>query len=72
MIRIRDQFTSLASSYHNLEDMEVIGTIIYISKDFGTRQLSTIFSGSDAIKEYIELHQVDARETSDEITTGIK
>ncbi|KZT05183.1 uncharacterized protein LAESUDRAFT_714997 [Laetiporus sulphureus 93-53] len=56
------QFTTLAASYYNLEDMEVFGVIIHKGTDAVTKELSVIFDGSDTIKSLIELNQVNVQQ----------
>jgi hypothetical protein len=47
-------FLLKAASYHNLEEVEVLGAIIYTGTDATTRQKSTLFTGSLAGKEVIK------------------
>lgn len=72
MVTARAQFTMLAASYHNLEDMEVFGMIIYKGTDATTKQLSVIFGGSDTIKTLIELNQIDVRQVLDDFSACIR
>lgn len=72
IIAARDQFTSLAAAYHNLEDMEVFGVIVYKGTDAAAKQLSTIFGGSDSVKKLIELNKIDVRRLISDVTTCIR
>ncbi|KZS99378.1 uncharacterized protein LAESUDRAFT_765611, partial [Laetiporus sulphureus 93-53] len=72
MMAARAQFTMLAASYHNLEDMEVFGAIVYKGTDAAAKQLSVIFGGSDTIKTLIELNQVDVRQMLDNFSACIR
>ncbi|GBE84717.1 hypothetical protein SCP_0606970 [Sparassis crispa] len=72
MQNAKDQFTTLAAAYRNLEDMEVIGAILYLGLDLAARQVSTLFGGSKAVKDLIDANEVDVREIIDDLTTAIK
>jgi hypothetical protein len=61
-----------AGAYHNLEDIEVVGAIVYTGIDAGAKQLSTVFGGSDTIQQLIENNKINVRKLLDKLATGIK
>jgi hypothetical protein len=61
-----------ANSYANLEDIDVVGAVIYKGTDAAGRQLSAVFGGSDAVRKLIEDNRVDVRTRLDQLTTSIK
>jgi hypothetical protein len=55
-----------------LEEIEVIGAIVYTGMDAAARQTSAFFGGSDAVFQLIDAHNLDVREIMDKITTTLK
>ena len=61
-----------ASAYHNLEEIEVIGSIVYVGPDPAVQQTSTMFGGSPNLRSFITSSQVDLAGFLDHLTTAIK
>jgi hypothetical protein len=61
-----------ANSYALMEDMEVVGAIIYKGTDPAGRQLSTVFCGSDVVRKLINDNEMDVRSFLDKLTTSVK
>jgi len=55
-----------------LEDIKVVGMIVYTGMDAAARQTSVIFGGSEAVFELIEAHNMDVHGILDKVTTGLK
>jgi hypothetical protein len=52
--------------------MVVIGVLLYTGTDPAGKQLSAIFTGSDVVRELIEVNQTDVRALLDQLTTAVK
>jgi hypothetical protein len=52
--------------------LEVVGAILYTGTDPAGRQLSTVFGGSDAIRDLINENEADVRTFLDKLTTSVK
>lgn len=61
-----------AASYWNLNDILVIGAVLYTGTDPGARQASTLFGGNELVKEVISNHKTDVRKLLDQLTTAVK
>jgi hypothetical protein len=48
-----------AESWSNLEDIEVVGAVMYMGNDPAGAQTSGIFGGSDNVKGYIDDNHVN-------------
>ena len=72
----KDQFTTLVCCapcvFHNLEQIEVVGAIVYTGPDPAARQTSTLFGGSTLIQDMLSDTQSDVRKMIDQLTTDIK
>ncbi|KZT01266.1 uncharacterized protein LAESUDRAFT_717588 [Laetiporus sulphureus 93-53] len=72
MICVHKQFTNLAGTYHNLENMEIIGVIIHTGTDTVARQLFTLFGGSQYVMSLIEKNKINVVKLLDDLTTAVK
>jgi hypothetical protein len=72
--RLADSFlrSTQAAAFHNLEQIEVVGAIIYTGPDPAARQTSTIFGGSTLLQEMLTNTRSDVRKLIDRLTTDIK
>jgi hypothetical protein len=61
-----------AEAYHNIEEIEVVGAIIYLGNDPAARQKSMLFGGSNSIKNLLANANIDIRRIIDVLTTGLK
>jgi hypothetical protein len=61
-----------AAAFHNLEEIEVVGAIVYMGTDAAARQTSALFGGSELIKDMLAANPKDVRTILDNITTAIK
>jgi hypothetical protein len=61
-----------ASAYHNIEEIEVLGLIVYTGPSSSARQTSTLFGGSPIARKLIESNGLDLRRFIDNITTALK
>ena len=84
----KDQFTTLVSrapysgqscldsmqsaAFHNLEQIEVVGAIVYTGPDPAARQTSTLFGGSTLLQDMLLDTRSDVRKVIDRLTTDIK
>ncbi|KAI6134846.1 hypothetical protein EDD17DRAFT_1517514 [Pisolithus thermaeus] len=55
----KTQFSGLAKAWSNLEDIEIIGAVMYIGQDPAGCQTSGIFGGSEVIRNFINERGVD-------------
>ncbi|KAG1904965.1 uncharacterized protein F5891DRAFT_976545 [Suillus fuscotomentosus] len=58
----KDQMASMAESWSNLEDLEVVGAVMYIGDDPAGAQTSGIFGGSENVRGYIDDNHVNLRQ----------
>ena len=65
-------FLFQAAAFHNLEQIEVVGAIVYTGTDAAARQTSTIFGGSSLVQDILSDTRSDVRKIIDRITTDIK
>jgi hypothetical protein len=61
-----------AESWSNLEDIEVVGAVMYVGDDPAGAQTSGIFGGSDNVKGYIDDNHVNIRHTLSNYTTVLR
>ena len=61
-----------AAAYHNLNEIEVVGAIVYTGTDAAARQASAIFGGSTLVQDMIHNSRTDVRKILDRMTTDIK
>lgn len=61
-----------AASYWNMDDVLVIGAILYTGTNPGGRQASTLFGGNDVVNKMIGDHKTDVRKFLDMLTTTAK
>ena len=61
-----------AHAYHNIEEIEVLGAILYLGNDPAARQKSMLFGGSNSIKILLTESNIDIRRIIDVLTTGLK
>ncbi|OAX33606.1 hypothetical protein K503DRAFT_804238 [Rhizopogon vinicolor AM-OR11-026] len=57
-----DQMASMAESWSNLEDIEVVGAVMYVGNDPASAQTSGVFGGSENIRGYINDNHVNLRQ----------
>ena len=55
-----------------MEQIEVVGAIVYTGPDGAARQTSTIFGGSELFQKLLDDNAVDVRKVIDRITTYFK
>ncbi|KAI5988021.1 hypothetical protein EDD15DRAFT_2199196 [Pisolithus albus] len=68
----KTQFSGLAEAWSNLEDIEIIGTVMYVGQDPAGRQTSGIFGGSEVIRNFINENGIDVRALLDKYTAIFK
>ncbi|KAI5985259.1 hypothetical protein EDD15DRAFT_2374303 [Pisolithus albus] len=68
----KTQFSGLAEAWSNLEDIEIIGTVMYVGQDPAGRQTSGIFGGSEVIRNFINENSIDVRALLDKYTAIFK
>ncbi|KAI6037648.1 hypothetical protein EDC04DRAFT_2604564 [Pisolithus marmoratus] len=68
----KTQFSGLAEAWSNLEDIEIVGAVMYIGQDPAGRQTSGIFGGSEAIRNFINDNSIDVRALLDKYTAIFK
>lgn len=52
--------------------MVVIGALLYTGTDPAGKQLSAIFTGSDTVRQLIDVNETDVRMLLDQLTTAVK
>lgn len=65
-------YSHQAAAYHNINEIEVVGAIIYTGTDAAARQTSTLFGGSALIQDMLVDSRTDVRKILDRLTTDIK
>ncbi|KAI5994310.1 hypothetical protein EDC04DRAFT_2910564 [Pisolithus marmoratus] len=68
----KTQFSGLAEAWSNLEDIEIVGAVMYVRQDPAGHQTSGIFGGSEAIRNFINDNGIDVRALLDKYTTIFK
>ncbi|KAI5999670.1 hypothetical protein EDD15DRAFT_2193701 [Pisolithus albus] len=68
----KTQFSGLAEAWSNLEDIEIVGAVMYVGQDPAGRQTSGIFGGSDVVREFINAKALDVRGLMDKYTAIFK
>ncbi|KAI6023188.1 hypothetical protein BKA83DRAFT_4125836 [Pisolithus microcarpus] len=68
----KTQFSGLAKAWSNLEDIEIVGAVMYVGQDPAGRQTSGIFGGSDVVREFINAKAIDVRGLMDKYTAIFK
>ncbi|KIK24159.1 hypothetical protein PISMIDRAFT_10423 [Pisolithus microcarpus 441] len=68
----KTQFSGLAEAWSNLEDIEIIGTVMYIRQDPAGCQMSGIFGGSEVIRNFINENGIDVWALLDKYTVIFK
>ncbi|KAI6010320.1 hypothetical protein EDC04DRAFT_2905980 [Pisolithus marmoratus] len=68
----KTQFSGLAEAWSNLEDIEIVGAVMYVGQDPAGRQTSGIFGGSEAIRNFINENSIDVRALLDKYTAIFK
>ncbi|KAI6003566.1 hypothetical protein EDC04DRAFT_2611682 [Pisolithus marmoratus] len=66
------QFSGLAEAWSNLEDIEIVGAVMYVGQDPAGRQTSGIFGGSEAIRNFINDNGIDVWALLDKYTAIFK
>jgi hypothetical protein len=61
-----------ATAYHNLEEIEAFGLLVYVGSDPVAHQKSMVFSRSENIKKLIKSSKVDVWCFLDNVTTALK
>ncbi|KAI6011926.1 hypothetical protein BKA83DRAFT_4501426 [Pisolithus microcarpus] len=56
---VKTQFSGLAEAWSNLEDIEIVGAVMYVGQDPEGHQTSGIFGGSDVVREFINAKAID-------------
>ncbi|KAI6141231.1 hypothetical protein BKA82DRAFT_4362335 [Pisolithus tinctorius] len=68
----KTQFSGLAEAWSNLEDIEIVGAVMYVGQDPAGRQTSGIFGGSEMIRNFINENGIDVRSLMDKYTAIFK
>ncbi|KIM64380.1 hypothetical protein SCLCIDRAFT_23409 [Scleroderma citrinum Foug A] len=66
---VKVQFSGLAEAWCNLEEIEIVGVLMYVGEDPAGRQLSGIFGGSDMIRKFINDCGIDVHGLMDKYTS---
>ncbi|KAF9236941.1 hypothetical protein BU15DRAFT_63556 [Melanogaster broomeanus] len=66
------QFGALSEAYGNMNDLDIIGAVIYNGPDHSARAGSSLFGGNDRVKTLIDNFQVDIRGLLDILETALK
>ncbi|KIM50324.1 hypothetical protein SCLCIDRAFT_34413 [Scleroderma citrinum Foug A] len=66
------QFSGLAKSWCNLEEIEIVSVLMYVREDPAGHQLSGIFAGSDLVRKFINDHAIDICTLIDKYTSIFK
>ncbi|KAJ8582894.1 hypothetical protein M405DRAFT_867481 [Rhizopogon salebrosus TDB-379] len=70
--RCKDQMATMAESWSNLEDIEVVGAVMYVGNDPAGAQTSGIFGGSENVRGYIDDNHVNIRQMLSDYTTVLR
>ncbi|KIO01261.1 hypothetical protein M404DRAFT_28803 [Pisolithus tinctorius Marx 270] len=68
----KTQFSGLVEAWSNLEDIEIVGAVMYVGQDPAGRQTSGIFGGSEMIRNFINENGIDVRSLMDKYTAIFK
>ncbi|KAI6096863.1 hypothetical protein F5141DRAFT_1220442 [Pisolithus sp. B1] len=69
---VKMQFSGLAKAWSNLEEMEIVGVVMYVGQDPAGCQTSSIFGGSDMVRNFINQCTVNAHALMDKYTSIFK
>ncbi|KIM56831.1 hypothetical protein SCLCIDRAFT_29259 [Scleroderma citrinum Foug A] len=69
---VKVQFSDLAESWSNLEEIEIVGILMYVGEDPARHQLSGIFGGSDMVRQFINECAIDLCALMDKYTAIFK
>jgi hypothetical protein len=61
-----------AESWSNLEDIEVVGAVMYVGNDPAGAQTSGVFGGSENVRGYIDDNHVNIRQMLSDYTTVLR
>ena len=61
-----------AESWSNLEDIEVVGAVMYVGDDPAGAQTSGVFAGSENVRGYIDDNHVNIRQRLSDYTTVLR
>ena len=65
-------YFSQAEAWCNLEEIQIIGVLMYVGKDPAGHQLSGIFGRSDIVRKFINNHGIDVCDLMDKYTSIFK
>ncbi|KAI5983323.1 hypothetical protein F5J12DRAFT_787887 [Pisolithus orientalis] len=68
----KTQFSGLVEVWSNLEDIEIVGVVMYVGQDPAGYQTSGIFGGSETIRNFINENGIDVQSLMDKYTTIFK
>ncbi|KAI5988463.1 hypothetical protein F5J12DRAFT_786859 [Pisolithus orientalis] len=68
----KTQFSGLAEAWSNLEDIEIVGVVMYVGQDPAGHQTSSIFGGSETIRNFIKENGIDVQSLMDKYTMIFK
>ncbi|KAI6006242.1 hypothetical protein F5J12DRAFT_892977 [Pisolithus orientalis] len=68
----KTQFCGLAEVWSNLEDIEIVGLVMYVGQDPAGHQTSGIFGGSEMIRNFINENGIDVWSLMDKYTAIFK
>ncbi|KAI5994260.1 hypothetical protein F5J12DRAFT_785822 [Pisolithus orientalis] len=68
----KTQFSGLAEAWSNLEDIVIVGVVMYVAQDPAGCQTSGIFGGSEMIRNFINENGTDVQSLMDKYTIIFK
>ncbi|KAI6154747.1 hypothetical protein BKA82DRAFT_23306, partial [Pisolithus tinctorius] len=68
----KTEFAGLVEAWSNLEDIEIVGVVMYVGQDPAGRQTSGIFGGSEMIRNFINENGINVQSLMDKYTTIFK
>ncbi|KAI6009633.1 hypothetical protein F5J12DRAFT_782131 [Pisolithus orientalis] len=68
----KTQFSGLAEVWSNLEDIEIVGAVMYVGQDPAGHQTSGVFGGSEMIRNFINENGIDVWSLMDKYTAIFK
>ncbi|KAF8834075.1 hypothetical protein BDN67DRAFT_985587 [Paxillus ammoniavirescens] len=68
----KTQFLGLAEAWSKLEDIEIVGVVMYVGHDPAGRQTSGVFGGSNVVRQFINNNSIDVCKHMDQYTAIFK
>ncbi|KAH7917655.1 hypothetical protein BV22DRAFT_1052283, partial [Leucogyrophana mollusca] len=69
--KCKTQFSDLALAYSQLEDIDVLGAVVYTGVNPTGRQLSSLWAGSDISKTLLKVHRLSTSLSQASLKTSI-